>query len=183
MTALERAESSAVDFQACQILCLDLPPDMPAVRVVHELDGIANPVDPARLLSVGHAMWSQWTDDPGHERPEVLLGLEGDGIVPTLAMSLASGLPYHLAWKLDHGRLPRPRGAELFTYNQLAGKRVLVVDAALSNSHMIAGLVSVLREEGATVVGVACLTEDRPGVGRRVVEATGVPMTALSYTR
>ena len=183
MTALDRAETPAVDFQACQILCLDLPPEMPAVRVVHELDGVAHPVEPTRLLEVGHAMWSQWTSDPGHERPEVLLGLEGDGIVPTLAMSLASGLPYHLAWRLNQSRLPRPRGAELFTYNQLAGTRVLVVDAALSDSHMIASLVGVLREEGATVVGVACLSEDRAGVGRRVVEATGVPMTALAHTR
>ncbi|MCO1582655.1 phosphoribosyltransferase [Crossiella sp. SN42] len=185
MTTLEDVPAPSVDFQACRILCLDLPSDVPPARVVHELDGVAHPVEPSRLLAVGHALWSSWLNNPHHERPDVLLGFDTSGIVPTLAVAMASGLPYHLAWKLDterHG-VPRRRSAEIFTYGRLQGRRVLVVDSALTHCHAIGSLISVLRDEAADVVGVAALTEDADNRSRQHIESAGVPLVSLTRMR
>ncbi|AHI01841.1 hypothetical protein GCM10010174_86840 [Kutzneria viridogrisea] len=89
------------DFQSCRILCLDLPEDVPTTAVAHELDGVAGPVAPARPLAVGRAPWTAWPGDPSRRRPEVLLGVDASGITPAIALSLASGLPRHLAWRQD----------------------------------------------------------------------------------
>src|SRR5260370_40686612 len=71
------------------------------VRIVHELDGILGPVEPAALLRAGGALWQAWCRHPCFQEPDLLLGLDAGGILPTVAVALASGLPYRLAWKLD----------------------------------------------------------------------------------
>ncbi|MBP2474770.1 adenine phosphoribosyltransferase [Crossiella equi] len=185
MTTLEELPAPAVDFQACRILCLDLPSEVPPARVVHELDGVSQPVEPSRLLAVGHALWSSWLGNPHHDRPDVLLGFDNSGIVPTLAVAMASGLPYHLAWKLEteQSAIPRRRSAEIFTYGRLQGRRVLIVDSALTHCAAITSLISVLRDEAADVVGVASLTEDAEGSNRLHIESTGVPLVSLTSVR
>lgn len=178
MAIVDHVGKPGIDLQSCRILCLDLPEDMPSTGVVHELDGVANPVDPARLVAVGHALWTAWTEVPSHGLPELLLGVDSGGIAPSIALALASGLPYHLAWRLDI--VPGPRRAEVFTNGRLSGKRVLVVDDTVTGGGLVTSLISALREESADVVGAVCLAEDAAGVGRRHVESTGVPLVSLS---
>jgi hypothetical protein len=76
-----------------------VPPGTRDIRVVHEIDGILDPVHPTDLYQAGRALWSLWTGHDATARPDLLLGLDAGGILPTVAVALASNLPYRLAWK------------------------------------------------------------------------------------
>lgn len=156
-------------------------------RIVHELDGMLEAVEPARLLDTGRDLWSTWIGDPVHETPDVLLGLDAGGIPPTMALALAAALPYRLAWKLDldlpHKRTfaePHARRTDVFTYAEFAGQRVLVVDDEITTGHTAANLTVMLRTAGAEVVGIVCLVEDTTGGGRARLAEIGVPLCTLT---
>lgn len=109
-------------YQARRIRRLGVPPQTREVRIVHELDGILDQVQPATLLQTGSALWEVWSRHPEFTTPDVLLGLDAGGILPTVAVALASNLPYRLAWKLDldlpdkrHFTEPHARRTEVFT--------------------------------------------------------------------
>ena len=157
------------------------------VRIVHELDGILGPVDPQALLHAGSSLWAAWTRHPQYAAPDLLLGLDAGGILPTVAVALASGLPYRLAWKLDldlPGKRrfsePHARRTDVFTYGDLAGTRVLVVDDEITTGETTGNLIAVLRDAGATVTGVACLVEDTSGGAQALLRQEGVPLCALT---
>jgi adenine/guanine phosphoribosyltransferase-like PRPP-binding protein len=182
----ESATPSGIDLRACRILHVDLPPERPAKRIAHELDGIDRPVAPHQLLVAGSALWGAWLDYRPGVVPEVLIGLGTSGIIPTIAVAIAAGLPYHLAWPLDRDdneEFPAPeskiRRREVLASGHLQGKRVLVVDDELIHGYTLASFISALRDEAADVVGVLCLIEDTTGTGRSRVESTGVALCAL----
>ncbi|HEV2778199.1 MAG TPA: phosphoribosyltransferase family protein [Actinophytocola sp.] len=156
---------------ACRILHVDLPPERPAKRIAHELDGIDRPVAPHQLLVAGSTLWGAWLDYRPGVVPEVLIGLGASGIIPTIAVAIAAGLPYHLAWPLGRG--------EVLASGQLQGKRVLIVDDEVIHGYTLASFISALRDESADVVGVLCLIEDTTGTGRSRVESTGVALCAV----
>jgi adenine/guanine phosphoribosyltransferase-like PRPP-binding protein len=175
-----------IDLEACRILHVDLPPEQPAKRIVHELDGIDQPVEPHRLLVTGSALWAAWLDDRPGVVPDVLIGLGTSGIIPTIAVAIASGLPYHLTWRIDTdvsddlpAAEPGIRRGELLASGRVQGKRVIVVDDQVIHGYTLASLISALRDAAADVVGVLCLIEDTAGTGRRRVESTGVALCAL----
>jgi adenine phosphoribosyltransferase len=119
--------------------------------------------------------------------PDLLLGLDAGGIVPTVAVALASGMPYRLAWKLDldlpHKHLftePHARRTKVFAYGDLAGARVLLIDDEVTTGRTLASLATVLRDTGAQVTGAACLIEDSTGNPRLLLESLGVPLCALT---
>lgn len=157
------------------------------VRIVHELDGILGPVDPQALLHAGGSLWAAWTRHPQYADSDLLLGLDAGGILPTVAVALASGLPYRLAWKLDldlPGKRrfsePHARRTDVFTYGDLAGTRVLVVDDEITTGETTGNLIAVLRDAGATVTGVACLVEDGSGGAQALLRQEGVPLCVLT---
>jgi adenine phosphoribosyltransferase len=181
------ATPGEADAQARRVLHVNLPVARPATRVGHELDGVDRAVSPNQLLVTGSALWGAWIDCQPGVVPDVLIGLGTSGIVPTVAVAIASGLPYLLAWPADRDAsdepsVPEPgfRRAEFLTAEWVRGKRVLVVDDQVVHGHTLASFVSALRDEAADVVGVLCLTEDTSGAGRRRVESTG---TALCSAR
>jgi adenine phosphoribosyltransferase len=150
---------------APRIVHADLPPDQPAKRIVHELDGIDRPVEPYRLLLTGSELWGAWVDAHGDIVPDVLVGLGTSSIIPTIAVSIASGLPYQLVWPF--GRVPS---------THVHDKRVLVVDDQVIHGYTLASFIAALRDEAADVVGALCLIEDTAGTGRLRVESAGVPL-------
>lgn len=169
-------------YQARRVRRLGLPPGRD-VRIVHELDGILGPVPPQALLHAGSALWAEWTRHPQYTAPDLLLGLDAGGILPTVAVALASGLPYRLAWKLDldlPGKRrfsePHARRTDVFAYGELTGARVLVIDDEITTGETIGNLIAVVRNAGATVAGVACLVEDTRGGAR----LEGVPLCTLT---
>lgn len=174
-------------FQALRVRRLSVTPGMRDVRIIHELDGIAGVVDPTALLQAGGSLWEAWLRHPGFCMPDLLLGLDAGGIVPTVAVALASGLPYRLAWKLDLDLPDKHRFTErharrtrVFAYGDLAGARVLLIDDEVTTGRTLASLVTVLRNASAQVAGAACLIEDSTGSPRPLLESLGVPLCALT---
>jgi adenine phosphoribosyltransferase len=173
-------------YKARRVRRLGMPAQTRDIRIVHELDGILDQVHPAALLRTGVALWEAWSRHPEFTAPDVLLGLDAGGILPTVAVALASDLPYRLAWKLDL-ELPdkrcftesHARRTEVFTYG-VAGTRVLIVDDEITTGNTLASLVSVLRDSAVEVTGVACLVEDTSGNARPLLESVGVPLCTLT---
>lgn len=132
-------------------------------------------------------MWGAWVRHPDFAAPDLLLGLDAGGILPTVAVALASDLPYRLAWKLDldlpHKQRfiePHARRTEVFAYGDLAGARMLIVDDEITTGHTLANLVTMLRDSAVEVAGVACLIEDSAGNARPLLTSLGVPLCALT---
>lgn len=170
-------------MRARRVLPVDVPLERPATRIWHELDGMDQPVSPHRLLVTGSALWGSWLDYRPGVVPEVLIGLGTRGAVPTIAVAIASGLPYLLAWPLDRDvsdELSGPesgiRRAEFLTTGCVQGKQVLVVSDQVIHGSNLLSFISALRDEAADVIGVLCLIEDTSGAGRRRVESTGVAL-------
>ena len=183
MTATE----DRLHYQARRVRRLSVTPEMRDVRIVHELDGIAGQVQPAALLQAGTRFWKAWRRHPAYSTPDLLLGLDAGGIVPTVALALVSGLPYRLAWKLDLDLPDKHRFTEsharrttVFAYGDLAGRRVLLVDDEVTTGRTLTSLASALRDVGAHVAGAACLIEDSTGDPRTLLESFGVPLCALT---
>ena len=181
------AASEDLRYQARRVRRLGVAPQTRDIRVVHELDGILDQVYPATLLRAGGALWEAWRCHPAFAAPDVLLGLDAGGILPTIAVALASDLPYRLAWKLDldlpHKRRftePHARRTDVFTYGDLSGARVLIVDDEITTGNTLSNLVTVLRDAAVEVTGIACLVEDTTGNARPPMESLGVPLCTLT---
>jgi adenine phosphoribosyltransferase len=178
---------TSTGYRARRVRRLGMPPESRDVRIVHHLDGILDDVQPGVLLRTGAELWNAWVQHSDFQPPDVLLGLDAGGMLPTVAISVASGVPYRLAWKLDLD-LPakrrfteqHARRTEVFTYGELAGRRVLIIDDEVTTGRTVLNLASVLQEAGALVVGVACLVEDTAGDARTTLESAWVPLCALS---
>jgi adenine phosphoribosyltransferase len=174
------ATPSGIDLRACRVVRLDLPPEQPVKRIVHELDGIDQPVDPRRLLLVGTKMLGAWVGHRPGLVPELLIGLGTSGIIPTMALAIAARLPYHLAWPLDHTVTDSGVRRDFLTSGRLQGKRVLVIDDQVIHGYALTSFISTLRDEAADVIGALCLIEDTTGTGRSRLEATGVTLCAVT---
>lgn len=158
-------------------------------RVVHSLDGLEAAVAPQSLADTGRELWQTVQDQISDLLGPVdfLLGLDAGGILPTVAMSSASGLPYKIAWKLHlplPGRIrfcePHATRTDVFAYGIAHGQRIVLVDDEISTGRTLANLTVALREAGAVPLAAACLVEDtrydaRGGLGR-----LGMPLVALT---
>lgn len=174
-------------FQASRVTRLGVPAEARSVRIVHELDGILDQVEPARLVETGQTLWKAWSQHPDFVTPDVLLGLDAGGILPTVGVAIASGIPYRLAWKLDldlpHKHCfaePHARRTDVYTYGDLSGAKVLIVDDEVTTGSTLANLITVLHDARADVTGIACLIEDTTSTARPLFESLGVPLCTLT---
>lgn len=179
--------SEGINYQARRVRRLCVASGTRDIRVVHELDGILHHVRPAELLRTGYALWEAWRDHPAFVMPDVLLGLDAGGILPTLGVALASEVPYRLAWKLDldlpnkhQFSEPGARRREVFVYGELAGASVLLIDDEITTGKTLGNLIAVLRDAAVDVTGVACLIEDTSGNAPPLLASLGVPLCTLT---
>ena len=182
MTCVDGAAAPRkIEVRPCRIPHAHLPPELPAKRIVHDLDGIDRPADPHQLLITGSALWGAWLDHRPGVVPELLIGLGTTSIIPTIATAIASGLPYQLAWPFDRDSdaEARFRRDAFPAAGRIQGKRVLVVDDHVIHGYTVASFISALRDEAADVVGVLCLIEDAEGSARWRVESTGAALCAV----
>jgi orotate phosphoribosyltransferase len=109
---------------------------------------------------------------------DVIVGAETGGIPLAAAVSLAGGLPFAFARKPgyvgheDHE--PRVRGAEV------KGRRVLLVDDAVSQGNAIEAFTKELRGEGATVVGVFVVVDMRDVADSVAPAAEALPIESIT---
>ncbi len=159
-----------------------------AERIVHRLDGLEGPVAIGEVNAAGNHLWGlcqNVLDDL--DRVDFILGLDAGGIIPTLGLATASGLPYKIAWKLD---LPL-RGAVRFTephamrrdvhaYHIEPRQRILVVDDEVTTGMTLVNLAAALRGVGAEPIGAACLVEDTRHHARGLLASIGVTLVSLT---
>jgi adenine phosphoribosyltransferase len=179
-------ETSAVDLYHARHVPR-LAKGVRPVRVMHALDGIEQEVPPGLVGEVGRALWELWRSHADFRPHDLVLGLDAGGILPTVALALASGTPYRLSWRLDldlpdkhvflepHSALP-----ELFVYGCFHNRRVLIVDDEVTTGRTAANLAEVLTTAGADIVGIACLVEDTAGGGRPYLAERALPLCALT---
>ncbi|MGH8907214.1 MAG: phosphoribosyltransferase [Egibacteraceae bacterium] len=157
------------------------------VRVMHALDGIEQEVPPEMLVEAGQALWERWREHLRFRPHDLILGLDAGGILPTIALALASRTPYRLSWRLDLDypnkhvfQEPHSLSPELFVYGRFQGRRILIADDEVTTGRTAASLAGVLQKAGADVVGVACLVEDTSGNGRSFLTEIDIPLCALT---
>lgn len=174
-------------YSAHQVRRLGDSESMRQVRIIHALDGIEGDVTPEHLLDVGSTLWRQWRTHPRCQPHDVILGLDAGGIVPALAISLASGTPYRLAWKLDLDlphkssfEEPHARRTDVYVYGPFTGRRVLIVDDEVTTGRTILNLAGVLHSVGASVVGVLCLVEVAAERTKEELAAQGITLCSLT---
>ena len=109
---------------------------------------------------------------------EVIVGAETGGIPLAAAVSLAGGLPFAFARKPGYvgheEHEPRVRGAAV------TGRRVLLVDDAVSSGHAVEEFVNQLRSEGATVVGVFTVVDMRDVAASVTPTAAALPTESIA---
>ncbi|WP_026115469.1 phosphoribosyltransferase [Nocardiopsis kunsanensis] len=182
------AVAQNADFRAEVVTRLDAGPSSRPERVMHDLDGTRSAVPPADLTNAGQLLWTRLLCEvPAVTDVDVVLGLDAGGIVPALALSLASGLPYKLAWKV---RVPLPgtvhfveghaNRPNVFAYGIDTGQSYILVDDEVTTGVTLVNLAQALRHHGAHPVAAVCLVEDTRYKARHGIEELGLPLVSLT---
>ncbi|HEV2634532.1 MAG TPA: phosphoribosyltransferase family protein [Actinocrinis sp.] len=181
------ATRSASSFAAKIVERRGVTKQQRAERVVHRLDGLEAPVSMDEFKSTAEELWSRCQSAIAHlDRVDFILGLDAGGIIPTLGLASASGIPYKIAWKLD---LPLP-GAVKFSephamrqdvhaYHIEPRQRILVMDDEVTTGMTLVNLAEALRAVGAEPVGAVCLVEDLRYSARQRLASTGLDLVSL----
>ena len=109
---------------------------------------------------------------------DVVVGAETGGIPLAAAVSLAGDLPFAFVRKPGYvgheEHEPRVRGAAV------AGRRVLLVDDAVSSGTAVDEFAGQLRVEGATVVGVFVVVDMREVAASVTPTAAALPVESIA---
>src|SRR3954449_11185677 len=141
---------------------------------IHPLSLESAYADPALLRDLGH-QGARFARSLG---VDVVVGAETAGVPLAAAVSLAAGLPFAFVRKpgyrgheLDE---PRVRGAEV------AGRRVLLVDDAVSSGTAVERFAAALAGAGAEVAGVFVLVDMRDVADTVTSVAAELPTESVS---
>jgi orotate phosphoribosyltransferase len=141
---------------------------------IHPLSMESAYADPALLRDLG-ARGARFARDLG---VDVVVGAETAGVPLAAAVSLAGGLPFAFVRKpgyrgheIDE---PPVRGADV------AGRRVLLVDDAVSSGTAVERFAAALAKAGAEVVGVFVLVDMRDVADSVTPVAAALPTESVS---
>lgn len=159
-----------------------------AERIVHRLDGLEGPVTMDEVSATADELWSRCQMKLDHlDRIDFILGLDAGGIIPTLGLAAASGLPYKIAWKLDlplHGAVrftePHAIRRDVHAYHIEPRQRILIVDDEVTTGMTLVNLAAALRRAGAEPVGAVCLVEDTRSEARERLAAKEINLVSLT---
>ena len=182
------AVTQDTDFHAEVVARLDAGANSRPERVIHDLDGARSAVSPDRLSAAGRLLWEGLCRKvPAASHADAVLGLDAGGIVPTLAVSMASRLPYKLAWKV---RVPLPGAVHfveghanrpnVFAYGVTPGHGYVLVDDEVTTGITLVNLAQALRRHGAHPIAAVCLAEDTRYQARFILEEAGLPLVSLT---
>ncbi len=150
---------------------------------------INHQVDPALMLAVGGALAARLA----HLGANKIVTAEISGIAPALMTGLALGIPVVYARKTKpvtmHPNAMRATApshtkgtvTELMISPEFLGPRdhVLIVDDFLARGKTIRALVELIRQAGATLVGIGAVIEKRFEGGREELADLNVPIESL----
>jgi adenine phosphoribosyltransferase len=117
--------------------------------------------------------------------PKVIIGLDSGGIVPTVALSLQSGIPYQIAYKLDldlPNKLcfeePGAVNPHIFLYAPPQGMSAIVVDDEASTGVTLENAIRTLISSDVSVQAALCLVTIGEDAKRRL-NSLGIPLITV----
>jgi xanthine phosphoribosyltransferase len=156
-----------------------------------KIDSLLNhQMDPALMQAIGQEIARRFADQ-GITR---IITAEVSGIGPSLMAGLALGVPIVYARKRKPITMKEPvyvdsapshtKGDEVLLMVSpeflLASDRVLLVDDFLATGKTIHALARIVRQSGATLIGVAAVVEKTFEGGRDFLQDLGVPVESLA---
>ncbi|NNU82915.1 xanthine phosphoribosyltransferase [Geobacillus sp. BMUD] len=147
-------------------------------------------VDPRLMKRIGE----EFADQFRGERPTKVLTLESSGISPALMTAYELGVPLVVARKRRPltmtGEVYR---AEVYSFTKQEANeivvsrslldgldRVLIIDDFLANGQAALGMVEVVRQAGAAVVGIGIVIEKAFQDGGRLLRSRGFRVVSLA---
>jgi len=147
-------------------------------------------VDPLLMQQIGREFARRFRD----QGIDKVVTLEASGIAPALMTALELGVPLVFARK--HRSLTLTDNlltARVYSFTKqvestvaisashlAAGERVLIVDDFLANGQAALGLGAIVRQAGASVVGIGIVIEKSFQPGRRALEEQGYRVESLA---
>lgn len=151
---------------------------------------INHQVDASLMLAVGGALAARFA----HLQPSKVFTAEISGIAPALTTALALGIPVLYARKTKPITMhpnaivetapshTKGRHVELLVSPEFLGPgdRVLIIDDFLASGQTIEALGRLVRDAGASLVGIGAVIEKIFEGGRDALAHWGVPIEALA---
>lgn len=147
-------------------------------------------IDPVLMQQIGREFARRFRD----QRIDKIVTIEASGIAPALMTALELGVPVIFARK--HRSLTLTDNllsASVYSFTKqvestvaisgshlAAGDRVLVIDDFLANGQAALGLVSIIRQAGAEIVGIGIVIEKSFQPGRQELEKRGYRVESLA---
>ena len=156
-----------------------------------KIDSLLNhQMDPALMHAIGQEIARRYAD----RQITRIITAEVSGIGPALMAGLALGVPIVYARKRKPITMKEPvyvdsapshtKGEEVLLMVSpeflLASDRVLLVDDFLATGKTIHALARIVRQSGATLVGVAAVVEKTFEGGRAFLQDLNVPVESLA---
>jgi xanthine phosphoribosyltransferase len=154
---------------------------------------INHQVDPGLMMAAGDELARRFRSLGATK----VLTAEISGIAPALATALALGVPVVYARKVKPVTMPettyretapshtKGRMVELFVSPEMISPadRILVVDDFLASGQTISALIRLVKQAGASLIGVGAVIEKSFEGGRGFLRGEGVPIEALVTIR
>jgi xanthine phosphoribosyltransferase len=147
-------------------------------------------IDPLLMQQIGHEFAGRFRD----QGVTKIVTIEASGIAPAVMAGLELGVPVIFARK--HQSLTLTENllvARVYSYTKQVestvaistrhlgrADRVLVIDDFLANGEASLGLIDIIRQAGAEVIGVGIVIEKSFQAGRQRLEAQGLRVESLA---
>ncbi len=152
---------------------------------------LTHQVDYRLMKAIGKEVFAQKYAEAGITK---VVTIEASGIAPAVYAAEAMDVPMIFAKK--HKNITMTEGiltAEVYSFTKqvtstvsIAGKflskedKVLIIDDFLANGQAAKGLIEIIGQAGAQVVGVGIVIEKSFQDGRRLIEDMGIEVTSLA---
>ncbi len=163
-------------------------------RGIVKLDSLINhQLDPQLTFQMGQAFKAR-LETAGVSGVTRVLTVEVSGIAAALTTALAYGVPMVYARKtrpitmsadpFTAGAVSRTKGGEVTLSVSRdflnSSDRVIIIDDFLASGRTLLAMVDIVRQSGATLLGIGGIVEKTYDGGRQVLETLGVPIVSLA---
>lgn len=150
--------------------------------VVHSLSGILTPLDVDALVHAFRDIARKIRSQPG----DFILGLDGPGMVPALALGILLRLKVIFATKTNLSRSPKVRCTEpasprpdIYIYGLRRGMNVIIVDDGADTGQTLASCIAALHDQGVGIRAVVTTLEAKGKGARELIRTLGYELVSL----